>query len=94
MKSEQAVLPNPYLEEEELTLLRLVYNTGRGVGMICFVFDSLCICLTPMRSSRDTAITVLDRYDMYVGDRSDAGVGLGRLCRPSCSYGFRFSVST
>jgi hypothetical protein len=47
-----------------------------------------------MRSSQDTAITVLDKYDMYTGDKSDAGVGSGRLGRLSCSYGFRFSVST
>jgi hypothetical protein len=32
-----------------------------------------------MRSSQDTAITVLDKYDMYAGDASDAGVGSGRL---------------
>jgi hypothetical protein len=47
-----------------------------------------------MRSSHDTAITVLYRYDMYAGDKSDAGVGSGRLGRLLYSYGFRFSVST
>jgi hypothetical protein len=47
-----------------------------------------------MRSSQDTAITVLDRYNMYVGDKCDAGVGSGCLGRLLCSYGFRFSVST
>jgi hypothetical protein len=47
-----------------------------------------------MRSSQDTAITVLDRYDMYAGEESDAGVDLGRLGRLLCSYGFRFSLST
>jgi hypothetical protein len=47
-----------------------------------------------MRSSQDTAITVLDRYDMYAGDKSDAGVGSGRPGRFLCSYGFRFFVST
>jgi hypothetical protein len=47
-----------------------------------------------MRSSQDTTITVVDRYDMYTGDKNDAGVGSGRLCRLLCSYGFRFSVST
>jgi hypothetical protein len=30
-----------------------------------------------VRSSQDTAITVLGRYDMHAGDRSDAGVGSG-----------------
>jgi hypothetical protein len=47
-----------------------------------------------MRSSQDTAITILDRYDMYAGDKSDAGVGSRRLGRLLCSYEFRFSVST
>jgi hypothetical protein len=47
-----------------------------------------------MRSSQNTVITVLDRYDMYAGDKSDAGVGSGRLGRLLCSYGFRFYVST
>jgi hypothetical protein len=47
-----------------------------------------------MRSSQDTAITVVDRNDMYAGDKSDAGVGSGRLGRLLCLYGFRFSVST
>jgi hypothetical protein len=47
-----------------------------------------------MRSSQDTATKVLDRYDMYAGDKSDAGVGSGRLGRLLYSYGFRFSVST
>jgi hypothetical protein len=47
-----------------------------------------------MRSSQDTAIAVLDRYDMYAGSTSDAGVGSGRLGRLLYSYGFRFSVST
>jgi hypothetical protein len=47
-----------------------------------------------MRSSQDTATTVLDRYDMYAGDKSDADVGSGRLGRLLCSYGFHFSVST
>jgi hypothetical protein len=47
-----------------------------------------------MRSSQDTAITVLDRCDMFAGDKSDAGVGLRRLGRLLCSYEFRFSVST
>jgi hypothetical protein len=46
-----------------------------------------------MRSIQDTAITVLDRYYVYAGDKSDAGVGSGRLVRLLCSYGFRFSVS-
>jgi hypothetical protein len=32
-----------------------------------------------MRSSQDTAITILDKYDTYAGDKSDAGVGLGLL---------------
>jgi hypothetical protein len=31
---------------------------------------------------------------MYAGDKSDAGVGSGRVGRLLCSYGFRFSVST
>jgi len=30
----------------------------------------------------------------YAGDKSDAGVGSGRLGRRLCSHGFRFSVST
>jgi hypothetical protein len=47
-----------------------------------------------MLSSQDTAITVLDIYDMYAGDKSDVGVGSGRLGRLLCSYDFRFSVST
>jgi hypothetical protein len=47
-----------------------------------------------MRNSQDTAITFLDRYDMYAGDKSDAGVGSGRLGRLSYLYGFRFFVST
>jgi hypothetical protein len=47
-----------------------------------------------MRSSQDTAITVLDRYDMYARDKSDAGVGSGRPGRLLYSYVFRFSVST
>jgi hypothetical protein len=47
-----------------------------------------------MRSSQETAITVLDIYDMYAGDKNDAGVDLGRLGRLLCSYEFRFSVST
>jgi hypothetical protein len=47
-----------------------------------------------MRSSRDSSITVLDRYDMYAGDKSDAGFGSGRLGRLLCLYGFRFSIST
>jgi hypothetical protein len=47
-----------------------------------------------MRRCQDTAITVLDRYDMYAGDKSDAGVGPGCLGRLLYSYGFRFSVST
>jgi hypothetical protein len=34
-----------------------------------------------MRSSQNTAIKVLDRYDMYAGDKSDASVGSGRLVR-------------
>jgi hypothetical protein len=57
-------------------------------------YSSLCICLIPMRSSQDTAITFLGRYDMYARDTSDAGVGSGRLGRLVCSHGFRFSVST
>jgi hypothetical protein len=32
-----------------------------------------------MGSSQDTAITVLDRYDMYAGYESDAAVGSARL---------------
>jgi hypothetical protein len=40
------------------------------------------------------AIIVLDRYDMYAGDKSDAGVGSGRPGRLLCPYVFRFSVST
>jgi hypothetical protein len=47
-----------------------------------------------MRNSQDTSTTVLDRYDMYTGDKSDADVGSGRLVRLVCSYGFPFSVST
>jgi hypothetical protein len=47
-----------------------------------------------MHSSQDTAITVLDSYDVYAGDKSDAGVGSGRLGRLLFSYEFRFSVST
>jgi hypothetical protein len=47
-----------------------------------------------MRSSQDMAITLLDRYDMYAGDKSDAVVGSRILGRLLCSYGFRFSVST
>jgi hypothetical protein len=47
-----------------------------------------------MRSSHYTAITVRDRYAMYAGDKSTAGVGSGRLGRLLCSYGFRFSVWT
>jgi hypothetical protein len=47
-----------------------------------------------MRISQDTAVTVLDVYDMYTGDKSDAGVGSGRLGRLLCSYGFRFSLSS
>jgi hypothetical protein len=47
-----------------------------------------------MRSGQDTAITVLDWYDMYAGDKSDAGVGSRRLGRLLCSHEFRFSVST
>jgi len=31
-----------------------------------------------MRSSQDTAISVIARYDMYAGDKSDAGVGSWR----------------
>jgi hypothetical protein len=46
-----------------------------------------------MRSSQDTAITGLDRCDTYSGDKSDAGIGSGRLGRLLCSYEFRFSVS-
>jgi hypothetical protein len=46
-----------------------------------------------MRSSQDTANTVLDKYDMYAGDKCDAGFGSGSLGRLLCSYGFRFSVS-
>jgi hypothetical protein len=37
--------------------------------------------------------SVLDRYDMYAGDESDAGVCSGRLVRLSWSYVFRFFVS-
>jgi hypothetical protein len=47
-----------------------------------------------MRSSQDMAIAVLDRYDMYAGDKSDAGVCSGRLGRLLYSYGFRFSIPT
>jgi hypothetical protein len=47
-----------------------------------------------MLSSLDTAITVLDRYDMYTGDKSDADVGSMSLGRLFFSYGFRFSVWT
>jgi hypothetical protein len=47
-----------------------------------------------MHSRQDTAITVLDRYDMYAGEKSDSGVGSGRLGRFLGSYGFHFSVST
>jgi hypothetical protein len=47
-----------------------------------------------MRNSQDTATTVIDIDDMYAGDKSDTGVGSGRLGRLLCSYGFRFSVST
>jgi hypothetical protein len=50
------------------------------------------MCLTPMRSSQDAAITGLDRYDMYTGYKSDGGVDSGRLSRLLYSYGFRFSV--
>jgi hypothetical protein len=38
-------------------------------------YSSLCTCLKLMRSSHDRTITVLDTYDMYAGDKSDAGVG-------------------
>jgi hypothetical protein len=47
-----------------------------------------------MRSSQDMAFTFLDKYDMYAGDKSDAGVGSGRLGRLLFLYGFHFSVST
>jgi hypothetical protein len=47
-----------------------------------------------MRSKQDTAITVVFRYDIYAADKSEIGVGSGRLGRLLCSYGFRFSVST
>jgi hypothetical protein len=47
-------------------------------------YSSLCICLVPLRSGQDTAITGLDRYGMY------AGVGSRRLGRLLCSNGFRF----
>jgi hypothetical protein len=47
-----------------------------------------------MRSSQDMAITVHDRYEMYAGDKIDAGVGSGRLCLLLRSYGFRFSIWT
>jgi hypothetical protein len=47
-----------------------------------------------MHSSQDMAITVLDRYDTYAGDKSDAGVGSGRIGWHLRSYGFSFSVST
>jgi hypothetical protein len=57
-------------------------------------YSSLCICRTPISSSQDTVITVLDRYDMYAGDKRGSGVGSLRLGRLLCSYGFRFSVST
>jgi hypothetical protein len=56
-------------------------------------YSSLCICFAPMLSSQDTAITVLDRYNMCAGVKSDAGIGSGRHCRLLCSYGFRFSLS-
>jgi hypothetical protein len=52
------------------------------------------MCFTPMRSSQDTVIRVLDRYDMCDGEERDAGVGSERLVRLLCSCGFRFSVST
>jgi hypothetical protein len=47
-----------------------------------------------MRSNHDTAITVLDRYDMYAGYKCDIDVGSERLGGLLCSYGFRFSLST
>jgi hypothetical protein len=47
-----------------------------------------------MRSAQDMAVTVLDIYHMYVGDKGDAGVGPGCLGRLLCSYGFRVFVST
>jgi hypothetical protein len=62
------------------------YDTG--------FYSPLCSCLTRMLSSSDKAIIHFDRYDMYAGDKSDAGVGSGRLGRLLWSYGFRFSVST
>jgi hypothetical protein len=34
-----------------------------------------------MRNSQDMAIEVLDRYDMYDGDKSDASIYSGRQGR-------------
>jgi hypothetical protein len=46
-----------------------------------------------MRTYRDTASIVLDRYDIFItGHESDAGVGLGRRRRFSELCGFRFST--
>jgi hypothetical protein len=47
-----------------------------------------------MQIIQDMAVTILDRYDIYAGDKSDAGVRSRRLVRLLCSCGFRFSVST
>jgi len=57
------------------------------------LYSSAFICLSPLRGSQDTAIIVLDTYDMYTWG-SDAGVGSGRLVLLFYSYGFRFSVLT
>jgi len=45
------------------------------VSFASFSILFFTLCLTRMRSSQDMAITVLDRYEMYAGDKSDAGVG-------------------
>jgi hypothetical protein len=64
--------------------------------MICFVFDFIlhyvfvlheCV-VARIRPSQSLI------YDIYAGDKSDAGVGSGRLGRLLCSYRFRFSVLT
>jgi hypothetical protein len=41
-----------------------------------------------MHSSQDKAIRVLNKYDTYAGDESDAGVGSRRVGRLLYSYVF------
>jgi len=71
---------------------RLGY-VGSAFGKICFAFDFIihtAYTHISMRTYQHSAYTVLDRYILKCGHKSDAGVGSGRRNGFLDCHGFRF----